>query len=156
MWTQICSTLRSPRQMRLRVGSCPLCACHCNNSLSCVQGGHLLFLQGLVLQLARGLPLWRLPLLRVGGGWVLTRYFWLGCGTKQPDYSFLFMFSSKVVTWTVTTRGWQQWFYATGIPKFLDRALGRKLSPFLNQATYKICLRSGVMTEICWLLSTQL
>ena len=92
--------------------------------MSSVQGGHMLLLQGLVLQLARGLPLWRLPLLRVGGGSVLS----------QPSHTItrIFMFSSKVATWTVTARGRQQWFYASGLPKFLDRAHGTKLSPFLH------------------------
>ena len=36
------------------------------------QGGDLLLLARLVLQLPRGLSVWRLSLLRVGGGWVLT------------------------------------------------------------------------------------
>ena len=89
-----------------------------------VQGGHMLLLQGLVLQLPRGLLMWRLPLLRVGGGSVLSQ--------ASHTITRLFMFSSKVATRTVTTRGRQQWFYASGLPKFLDRALGTKLSLFLK------------------------
>ena len=34
------------------------------------------------------------------------------------------IFSSKVTTWTIATWGRQQWFYTTGLSKFLDRAYG--------------------------------
>ena len=52
------------------------------------QGGHLLLLQRLVLQLPRGLPLWWLPLLRVGGGWVI-------CGMKPIAHLGFFPFSAQ-------------------------------------------------------------